>query len=84
MYVSIIRIRDKFQIYSPDLSESFSITEEEAVSRSLPISVISEAVKERIVGNPLGKLYIINATKKYLHDRGCGIESFIDTIAIEV
>lgn len=84
MYVSIIRIRDKFLVYSPDSAESFPITEEEAISRSLPISVISSVVKERIIGNPLGKLYIINATKKYLHDRGCGIESFIDTIAIEV
>jgi hypothetical protein len=41
-------------------------------------------VNERFAGIPLGKLYVINNTKKYLRDRGCGIESFIDTAAIEV
>lgn len=84
MYVSIICIRGVFSVYSPDLDASFTISEEECLSRSLPIVNISKMVNERFTGIPLGKLYVINGTKKYLRDRGCGIESFIDTAAIEV
>ena len=84
MYVSIICIRGVFSVYSPDLDASFNISEEECLSRSLPIASISKMVKGRFTGVPLGKLYVINNTKKCLRDRGCGIETSIDTGAIEV
>lgn len=80
MYISILRIRDKWYLYSPDLSIRKEIDEEDFHNRNIVSYVEGETLRQM----PKAKMPVIVATKQWLLEHGEDYRStFISCIPVE-
>lgn len=80
MYLSVLRIRDKWYLYSPDLSIRKEIDEEDFHNRNLVPYVAGAALNQM----PKAKMPVIVATKQWLLEHGEDYRStFISCVPVE-
>ena len=80
MYISILRIRDKWYLYSPDLSIRKEIDAEDFHNRNIVSYVEGETLRQM----PKAKMPVIVATKQWLLEHGEDyLSTFISCIPVE-
>jgi hypothetical protein len=79
MYVSILHIKDSWQLYSPDLGMITKIEADDYYNRTLDKYLEGRPVRKM----PEGKFLVISDTKQFIRINKYSIDDFVECVPVD-